>query len=113
MAAFTKVPLDALGKDTDEDNDGLISMSELTHYLATHVSGLTGGNQHPGIEQRFEGEVRPVITERPGLGAALNFRNWRIQLKRTQESYQRAPSRHDNAHETPRLSEPVGKKGVQ
>jgi hypothetical protein len=25
--------------------------------LATHVSGLTGGNQHPGIEQRFEGEV--------------------------------------------------------
>jgi hypothetical protein len=26
------VLLDALGKDADEDHDGLISMSELTHY---------------------------------------------------------------------------------
>ncbi|MFZ0494865.1 MAG: caspase family protein [Methylocella sp.] len=55
--AFTKVLLDALGKDADEDHDGLISMSELTHYLATHVSGLTEGHQHPGVEQRFEGEL--------------------------------------------------------
>ena len=30
--AFTKVLLDALGKDADENHDGLISMSELTHY---------------------------------------------------------------------------------
>ena len=49
--------LDALGKDADEDHDGLISMSELTHYVATHVSGLTEGQQHPGVEQRFEGEL--------------------------------------------------------
>jgi hypothetical protein len=55
--AFTKVLLDALGKDADEDHDGLISMSELTHYLATHVISLTEGQQHPGVEQRFEGEV--------------------------------------------------------
>src|ERR1700730_4732977 len=55
--AFTKVLLDALGKDANENHDGLISMSELTHYVATHVSGLTEGQQHPGVEQRFEGEL--------------------------------------------------------
>jgi uncharacterized caspase-like protein len=55
--AFTQVLLDALGKDADENHDGLISMSELTHYVATHISGLTGGQQHPGIAQRFEGEL--------------------------------------------------------
>jgi hypothetical protein len=55
--AFTKVLLDALGKDADEDHDGLISMSELTHYSSTHVSGLTGGQQHPGVEQRFESDI--------------------------------------------------------
>jgi WD40 repeat protein len=55
--AFTSVLLDALGKDGDADHDGLISMSELTHYLSTHVVSLTGGQQHPGVEQRFEGEL--------------------------------------------------------
>jgi uncharacterized caspase-like protein len=55
--AFTKVLLDALGKDADEDHDGLISMSDLTRYLSTHVIRLTDGQQHPGVEQRFEGEV--------------------------------------------------------
>jgi hypothetical protein len=55
--AFTKVLLDALGKDADEDHDGLISMSDLTRYVSTHVIRLTEGQQHPGVEQRFEGEV--------------------------------------------------------
>jgi WD40 repeat protein len=55
--AFTKVLLDALGKDADEDHDGLISMSDLTRYVSTHVARLTDGQQHPGVEQRFEGEV--------------------------------------------------------
>jgi uncharacterized caspase-like protein len=55
--AFTKVLLDALGKDADEDHDGLISMSDLTRYVSTHVVRLTEGQQHPGVEQRFEGEV--------------------------------------------------------
>jgi WD40 repeat protein len=55
--AFTKVLLDALGKDADENHDGLISMSELTHYLATHVPTLTASAQHPGVEVRFEGEL--------------------------------------------------------
>ncbi|MGO9237900.1 MAG: hypothetical protein ACLP4V_28855 [Methylocella sp.] len=41
----------------NKSQNGLISMSELTHYIATHVSGLTGGKQHPGVEQRFEGEL--------------------------------------------------------
>jgi Caspase domain/WD domain, G-beta repeat len=49
--------LDALGKDADEDHDGLISMSDLTRYVSTHVVRLTEGQQHPGVEQRFEGEV--------------------------------------------------------
>ncbi len=55
--AFTKVLLDALGKDADENHDGLISMTELAHYLATHVPTLTASTQHPGIEVRFEGEL--------------------------------------------------------
>jgi WD40 repeat protein len=55
--AFTKVLLDALGRDADENHDGLISMSELVHYVATHVPTLTGQSQHPGVEQRFEGEL--------------------------------------------------------
>jgi uncharacterized caspase-like protein len=55
--AFTQVLLDALGKDADENHDGLISMSELTHYVSTHVVSLTEAKQHPGVEQRFEGEL--------------------------------------------------------
>ncbi|MGA7383943.1 MAG: caspase family protein [Methylocella sp.] len=55
--AFTKVLLDGLGKEADENHDGVISMSELMHYVATHVSGLTEGQQHPGVEVRFEGEL--------------------------------------------------------
>jgi uncharacterized caspase-like protein len=54
--AFTKVLLDALGKAAADDS-GLISMSELTRYVATHVSSLTDGQQHPGTDQRFEGEL--------------------------------------------------------
>jgi Caspase domain/WD domain, G-beta repeat len=55
--AFTRVLLDALGKDGDEDHDGLISMSELTRYLSAHVPSLTHGQQRPGVEQRFEGPL--------------------------------------------------------
>ena len=40
-------------------------MSELTHYLATHVPILTAYSQHPGVEVRFEGELYrwPAVTE--------------------------------------------------
>jgi hypothetical protein len=51
------VLLDALGKDADENHDGLISMSELTHYVSDHVVSLSKGHQHPGVEQRFESEL--------------------------------------------------------
>jgi hypothetical protein len=59
--AFTKVLLDALGKDADENHDGLISMSELTDYVSTHVVSLTGGQQHPGLEQRGGGGAELFI----------------------------------------------------
>jgi uncharacterized caspase-like protein len=55
--AFTKVLLDAFGKDADEDHDGLISMSDLTRYVRANVIRLTEGQQHPGVVQRFEGEI--------------------------------------------------------
>jgi F0F1-type ATP synthase alpha subunit len=32
-------------------------MSDLTRYVSTHVISLTDGQQHPGVEQRFEGEL--------------------------------------------------------
>jgi hypothetical protein len=34
-----------------------VSMSELTHYVSIHVVSLTDGQQHPGVEQRFESEL--------------------------------------------------------
>ena len=55
--AFTKVLLDAFGKDGDVNHDGFIWMTQLTRYVVTHVADLTGGQQHPGVEQRFEGTV--------------------------------------------------------
>ena len=55
--AFTKVLIEALGKDADENHDGMISMSELTAYIARRLPGLTGDKQHPGIEQRFQSNL--------------------------------------------------------
>jgi uncharacterized caspase-like protein len=54
--AFTRALLEALD-NADENGDGLISMSELTHYISTYVVSLTHGQQHPGVDQRFEGEI--------------------------------------------------------
>jgi WD40 repeat protein len=57
--AFTKVLLDALGSadDIDTDHNGVISMAELTAYMAKHLFELTGGDQQLGIEQRFQGDL--------------------------------------------------------
>jgi uncharacterized caspase-like protein len=55
--AFTRVLLDALGGEADESHSGLVSMSDLTRYISTHVPALTDGKQHPGVEQRFEGAL--------------------------------------------------------
>jgi hypothetical protein len=55
--AFTKVLLDALGKDGDVNHDGFIWMTQLTHYVVTHVTDLTGGQQHPGVSLGYEETV--------------------------------------------------------
>jgi WD40 repeat protein len=55
--AFSKVLLAALGRDADTNNDGLISMSELTAYLSAKVPELTGGHQHVGLSQGFQREL--------------------------------------------------------
>jgi WD40 repeat protein len=58
--AFTKVLLDALSgsaDDIDTDHNGVISMAELTAYVAKHLSDLTGGDQQLGLDQRFYGDV--------------------------------------------------------
>jgi WD40 repeat protein len=57
--AFTQVLLDALGSadDIDTDRNGVISMAELTAYVAKHLDELTGGDQQLGLEQRFQGDL--------------------------------------------------------
>ncbi len=58
--AFTKVLLDALSgsaNDIDTDHNGVITMSELTTYLAKQLDELTGGDQQLGLEQRFQGDL--------------------------------------------------------
>jgi uncharacterized caspase-like protein len=58
--AFTKVLLDALSGSADEidtDRNGVISMAELTAYVAKHLDELTGGDQQLGLEQRFQGDL--------------------------------------------------------
>jgi uncharacterized caspase-like protein len=57
--AFTKALLDAFGSasDIDTDRNGVISMAELTAYLAKRLDELTGGDQQLGLEQRFQGDV--------------------------------------------------------
>jgi uncharacterized caspase-like protein len=55
--AFTKVVLAAMGKDADENHDGLISMSEMTQYVSSHLPMLTDDRQHPEVEQRFQSDL--------------------------------------------------------
>jgi caspase domain-containing protein/WD40 domain-containing protein len=58
--AFTKVLLDALSgsaNDLDTDRDGVISMAELTAYMAKHLSRLTAGDQQLGLDQRFQSDI--------------------------------------------------------
>jgi WD40 repeat protein len=56
--AFTKELLDAFNDPAaDPDHVGLISTTALAHYIANHVSSLTGGAQNPGMEVRFETTV--------------------------------------------------------
>jgi hypothetical protein len=55
--AFTKIFLETLSSRADANRNDLLSVSELTDYLARHVPALTDGAQHPGVEIRFDGDV--------------------------------------------------------
>jgi uncharacterized caspase-like protein len=56
--AFTSVLLDALSAgDVDTGRNGVISISELTSYIAQHLEQLTDGNQRLGLDQRFQGDI--------------------------------------------------------
>jgi hypothetical protein len=55
--AFTKVLIEALGRDADDNRNGLISMSRLIDYLSRHLPMLTGDRQHLGIDQRFQSDL--------------------------------------------------------
>jgi hypothetical protein len=50
--------LDALSDsahDIDADHNGVITMAELTAYIAKHLSHLGGGKQQLRLDQRFHG----------------------------------------------------------
>lgn len=51
--------LGALGKDSDADQNGLISMTELTGYVSEQLPRLTAGPQaqQPGMEVRFQSDI--------------------------------------------------------
>jgi hypothetical protein len=52
--------LDALSSSSDDidiDRNGVISMAELTAYIAKNLSQLTGGDQQLGLDQRFQGDI--------------------------------------------------------
>ena len=42
------------------DRIGLINANELAHYVARRVASLTGGNQKPDMEVRFDTTVFAV-----------------------------------------------------
>jgi hypothetical protein len=54
--AFTQVLLDAF-TGADSDHNGLVSTTELTHYLSAQVPTLTAGAQTPGMEVRYEASL--------------------------------------------------------
>ena len=66
----TKVLIDALGGDADENHDRFISMSELTAYVFAHLLTLSGGRQHLGVVQVFQGDLFVAGCE------PVNFRKW-------------------------------------
>jgi len=73
------VLLDTLGKDADEDHDGLISMSELTYYVAIHVPTLTRGSHiRASNRDSKENSSSPVSNQRKvGFGRGLELPVWR------------------------------------
>ena len=51
--------IEALGKDADENHDGMISMSELTAYISNHLPGLTGDSSIPVSSSGFKANCLP------------------------------------------------------
>ena len=56
--AFTKVLLDALSADDiDSHRNGLISMTDLTDYMADYLPRPTDGDQQLGLNMRFQSDI--------------------------------------------------------
>lgn len=55
--AFTEIFLEALGSKADANRNGMISVTEMAGYLTQHVGAITGGEQVPGVEIRFDGDL--------------------------------------------------------
>jgi hypothetical protein len=49
--------LKVFGAKADNNRNGLLSISELTEYVAERLPVLTNGRQQPGITMRFQSEV--------------------------------------------------------
>ena len=55
--AFTEAVLEALTTRADGDRNGVISMVEITDYIAERVPEITVGKQTPSIDLRFDSDV--------------------------------------------------------
>jgi uncharacterized caspase-like protein len=55
--AFTEALLEALGQDGDRDGNGMVSVAELTDYVARRLPVLSGDTQAPSNEARFDGDL--------------------------------------------------------
>ena len=55
--AFTKAILEGLDGEADYNNDEVISLEELDHFVSNRVKELTGGRQHPRMPINLFGDI--------------------------------------------------------
>ena len=55
--AFTEALLEALSHRGDTNGNSVISIEELTGYVAAQVRAMTGGQQTPKVENRLDGGI--------------------------------------------------------
>jgi WD40 repeat protein len=55
--AFTETMLEALGRTADSDQNGMVSVGELTDFVSWRLPDLTDGRQTPTIESRLTGDI--------------------------------------------------------
>jgi hypothetical protein len=55
--AFTETMLEALGRRADKDENGMISVGELTDFVSQYLPERTDGRQTPTIESRLTGDI--------------------------------------------------------